>query len=354
MAPWALLRPGVLVRTGHTVLTWGITLVLFLHDTDTLSVPGPTRCPRSDDRLEPLSPLILGPARPFPGIDSQDSEDQLDEGLASRPALWPLAAQVQAPQPQAREHRIGEQPVPHVLILDSHPALRQWEEQGELLVPLTFLLLVLGSLLLYLAVSLMDPGYVNVLPQPQEEAKEEQTAMVPQAIPLRRCRYCMVLQPLRARHCRECRRCVRRYDHHCPWMENCVGERNHPVFVAYLALQLVVLLWGLYLAWSGLRFFRPWGLWLRSSGLLFATFLLLSLFSLVASLLLASHLYLVASNTTTWEFISSHRIAYLRQRPGNPFDRGLTRNLAHFFCGWPSGSWETLWAEDEEGSSQDV
>lgn len=56
-------------------------------------------------------------------------------------------------------------------------------------------------------------------------------------------------QPLRARHCRQCRRCVRRYDHHCPWIENCVGERNHPLFVAYLALQLVVLLWGLCLAW---------------------------------------------------------------------------------------------------------
>lgn len=27
----------------------------------------------------------------------------------------------------------------------------------------------------------------------QEESKEEQTAMVPQAIPLRRCRYCLVL-----------------------------------------------------------------------------------------------------------------------------------------------------------------
>nr|KAF6488490.1 zinc finger DHHC-type palmitoyltransferase 12 [Rousettus aegyptiacus] len=137
-------------------------------------------------------------------------------------------------------------------------------------------------------------------------------------------------------------------------MENCVGERNHRLFVAYLALQLLVLLWGLYLAWSGLRFFQPWGLWLRSSGLLFATFLLLSLFSMAASLLLASHLYLVASNTTTWEFISSHRIAYLRQHPGNPFDRGLTRNLAHFFCGWPSGSWETLWAgeEEEESSGQ--
>lgn len=109
---------------------------------------------------------------------------------------------------------------------------------------------------------------------------------------------------------------------------------------------------------SGLRFFQPWGLWLRSSGLLFVTFLLLSLFSMVAGLLLASHIYLVASNTTTWEFLSSHRIAYLRQRPDNPFDRGLTRNLAHFFCGWPSGPWETLWAEEEEeegeGSSQAV
>lgn len=40
MAPWALLSPGVLVRSGHTVLTWGITLVLFLHDT---GEPDPAR-----------------------------------------------------------------------------------------------------------------------------------------------------------------------------------------------------------------------------------------------------------------------------------------------------------------------
>lgn len=137
-----------------------------------------------------------------------------------------------------------------------------------------------------------------------------------------------------------------------------MGEHNHPLFVAHLALQLVVFLWGLYLAWSGLHFFQPWGLWLQFSWLLLATFLLLSLFPLVAGLLLASHLYLVASNTTTWAFISSHRITHLRQRPGNPFDCGLARNLAHFFCGWPSGSWETLWAEEEEeerdGSSQAV
>lgn len=56
---------------------------------------------------------------------------------------------------------------PVSLPFSASPALRQWEEQGELFLPLTFLLLVLGSLLLYLAVSLMDPGYVNTQPQPQ-------------------------------------------------------------------------------------------------------------------------------------------------------------------------------------------
>lgn len=33
--PRSLFRSGVLVRVGHTLLTWVTTLVLFLHDTGT-------------------------------------------------------------------------------------------------------------------------------------------------------------------------------------------------------------------------------------------------------------------------------------------------------------------------------
>lgn len=63
------------------------------------------------------------------------------------------------------------------------------------------------------------------------------------------CLVFVLQQPMRAKHCQLCQHCVQRYDHHCPWIENCVGEKNHPLFIAYLSVQLVVLLWGGHVAW---------------------------------------------------------------------------------------------------------
>ncbi|XP_054854505.1 palmitoyltransferase ZDHHC12 [Eublepharis macularius] len=229
--------------------------------------------------------------------------------------------------------------------------LRRQEERGQLIQPLFFVLLVLCSVLLYFIVSLMDPGYVEHDEEVKEVVREEEKAMISQQVPttirLRRCGYCMVKQPMRAKHCQTCQQCVRRYDHHCPWIENCVGERNHPLFIVYLAVQLVVLLWALQVAWSGLSFELSWT-WLQYNLLLLLSFLVIVLFTVVVTLLLVSHLYLVSCNTTTWEFMSRHRISYLKQcKEENPFDQGIFRNLWRFFCACRLVSWENLYFQDD-------
>lgn len=51
------------------------------------------------------------------------------------------------------------------------------------------------------------------------------------------CPECEIIRTGRSRHCVVCRKCVDRYDHHCPWLNNCVGLCNHNLFLAYLILQ---------------------------------------------------------------------------------------------------------------------
>mmetsp|Transcript_16121 Transcript_16121/g.23324 ORF Transcript_16121/g.23324 Transcript_16121/m.23324 type:complete len:285 (+) Transcript_16121:28-882(+) len=80
-----------------------------------------------------------------------------------------------------------------------------------------------------------DPGYTPELP-------------VPDQVPLymmRFCNTCNQWKPDKSHHCRRCRRCIHKMDHHCPWINNCVGggnQKHFTLFLLYVELLCVVTL----------------------------------------------------------------------------------------------------------------
>lgn len=135
---------------------------------------------------------------------------------------------------------------------------------GALAVPLIGALIFVLTVSMYFFTAFTDPGFVpRSTPEETIQTEKENGITVDlsgayyptpklKVIDLKGvdydskfCTTCKFYRPPRTVHCSTCNMCVERFDHHCPFVSNCVGARNYRYFYLFLVFGALLGIYGI-------------------------------------------------------------------------------------------------------------
>ncbi|OIW18604.1 hypothetical protein TanjilG_13356 [Lupinus angustifolius] len=230
-------------------------------------------------------------------------------------------------------------------------------------------LLATVGLAMFYKCSSKDPGYIKMNMHDTENMKDDEPLLKieinnPALLAgnwSQLCATCKIVRPLRAKHCSTCDRCVEQFDHHCPWVSNCIGKKNKWDFFVFLVLEVSAML-----VTGGVSLTRvltdplapsSFGAWIQYVGknhvgaisfLIADFFLFFGVFAL--TVVQASQ---ISRNITTNEMANAMRYSYLRGPGGrfrNPYDHGIKKNCSDFLI---NGYNEDVECIEEVGNSEE-
>ncbi|CAL5400457.1 unnamed protein product [Camellia sinensis] len=231
-------------------------------------------------------------------------------------------------------------------------------------------LLATAGLVLFYRCSSKDPGFIRMNVHDSQSVKDDEPLLKieinnPALLAgnwSQLCATCKIVRPLRAKHCSTCDRCVEQFDHHCPWVSNCIGKKNKWDFFLFLILEVSAMLitGAVTLARVVTDPMAPsyFGAWVNHAGTQHIgaiSFLIVDffLFSGVAALT-AMQASQISRNITTNEMTNALRYSYLRGPGGrfrNPYDHGCKKNCSDFLI---NGYNEDIEHNEESAESEGI
>ncbi|PIN21116.1 DHHC-type Zn-finger protein [Handroanthus impetiginosus] len=141
------------------------------------------------------------------------------------------------------------------------------------------------------------------------------------------CDTCLLYRPPRASHCSICNNCVLRFDHHCPWVGQCIGIRNYRYFYMFITTSTILCIYVFVGSW--INIVRGEGTVRKAISSDFLSDFLI-IYSFVAVWFVGGltffHFYLISTNQTTYE-----NFRYQYDKKENPYNKGILKNFQEVF-----------------------
>lgn len=169
------------------------------------------------------------------------------------------------------------------------------------------------------------------------------------------CGTCKFQRPARSKHCSICGYCISKHDHHCIWINQCVGYSNYKFFLMFILSHSIVctyagivgffifmsiikkekLLTAVFTDSSGNSFDSTWGVIFQFLLQQFPAFMFVVILCLLMGLVLGGffiyHLLMAGSNSTSSERVKKLRLPNEGSDVVNIYNLGFIQNLKEIY-----------------------